>query len=108
MTKGYNITAEVTPNDGYESGTSINFTLLVGNSMPNITSINLTPSPAYGNATIVPQISTFDDDGDAVTIYYNWYINETQLNLSNTTTINLTTSYFDVGDNVTLKATPYD
>ncbi|KKN77132.1 hypothetical protein LCGC14_0363280 [marine sediment metagenome] len=103
-----NITAEVTPNDGYENGVSVNFSIITLSTIPNITYINLTPYPAYNNATIVPNITTHDNDGDVVSIYYNWYINGSWLNLSNTTTINLSADYFNRTHNVTLRATPFD
>lgn len=105
FTKGYNVTCQVIPNDGYENGLSVNFTTLVSGSLPVITYLNLSPDPAYLNASIISNVTAIDYDGDTITIYYEWYRNGTKIDIPYDTA-NLTTDYFNKTNNITLRVTP--
>ena len=96
----------VTPNDGYGDGDSATASVTVGNAEPVLTSVSLTPSPAYNDSTLTctPGSAT-DNDGDSISYSYAWTISGTT---SAATSSTLSSSYFSRGDTVSCTVTPKD
>jgi hypothetical protein len=100
------VACTVTPDDGKDTGTPVDDTATIVNTPPQVTSVALTPSEAYTNDTLTATVTTSDDDADAVTVSYAWYVDgtlvaETGSSLSGAT-------HFDKGQDVYVEATPND
>ncbi len=76
------------------------------NTPPEVLSVELLPSRVYTNDTIHATVTTYDVDGDPVTVSYQWYVDGT---LVDETSSNLDgSSYFDRDQVVYLTVTPND
>jgi hypothetical protein len=102
---GDSVSCTVTPFDGSDSGTPVSSaSVTVGNSAPSITSVSISPDPAYVTDALDCSYSGFSDaDGDADASTYKWLING-----SNAGSGNSLTSGFVKGDTVKCKVTPSD
>ena len=99
-------TVIVTSSDGMGEGGSGTATVSVGNTLPVILSVSLSPTTVYTNDTITATVDTEDADGDSTSLSYEWTVGgivvaETGSSLSGVT-------YFDKHDVVTLTVTPSD
>jgi hypothetical protein len=102
------IAVTVTPSDGTESGHAItSSTVTVGNAAPTLSSVYVTPSPAYTDDNLTANASGGSDaDGDDITFTYQWYRNG--IALSGATSASLSSSYTTKGDRLYCAVTPYD
>ncbi|MBN2043140.1 MAG: LamG domain-containing protein [Candidatus Aenigmarchaeota archaeon] len=68
---------EVTPNDGYEDGNTLNSSVLtIINYFPSVTYTATSPSSVYTNTSINLNATCADDDpDDTLTVYYQTYLN---------------------------------
>jgi len=77
------------------------------NGAPSITSVTISPSPAYTNDTLSAVVSGWSDpDGDAESHRYQWYVNSSAV--ASATDATLTGGFFARGDSVTVEVTPWD
>ncbi len=84
-TTGQNWTVDVTPNDGYEDGTTVRSDQLItlgaaaaGNTVPTIDSIGINSTDVLRNDTsqnVTANVSSSDDDDDDIKLVYNWLHN---------------------------------
>ncbi len=111
-TKGETWYFTVTPKDGTDFGTlqtSTNIT--IQNTPPTITSVTITPDPAYANDTLTASpTSPYDPDEDTITYTYQWQKYETSnwVNITGATNQTLEPENFAQGDQIKVICTPYD
>ena len=77
----------VTPTDGIHDGPPGQASVTIGNSPPNATSINISPSTAYNDSTLTCSAQFNDGDGDLITTTFEWTENGTVLGTSATLTL---------------------
>ena len=80
------------------------------NSLPQILKLNLISSDSphtYTTSTLTAQVTTFDEDGDEVTLDFVWYKNGVEI-FGASNTDSLTGDYFQKGDEISVKVTPSD
>ena len=100
---GDTVTCTVTPNDGEEDGTALSDAVTVENTAPEITSVSISPTSPTVSDTLSCSASATDDDGDTVTLSYEWTVSGTTVGTSSTLS-----SGFSAGDTVTCTVTPDD
>ena len=61
------------------NSTTVRLILSSGNSGPELTAINITPVPAYTNDTVTVNTTYTDADNNAGAIYFQWYLNGTNI-----------------------------
>ena len=76
------------------------------NTAPTVDSVTLSPATVYTNDTITAAVTTSDEDGDAVTVTYAWYVNGDLVGETGSTLSGAT--YFNKDDLVHVVATPSD
>lgn len=106
FSKGQDVYVVVTPNDGDEDGTPVtSATIEVLNSIPEITSVDLDPTPVAEETrvTCVPD-GWFDEDEDAEDYEYAWYVEGRKVGSA----ADLDGDFFDRGDEIWCEVTPYD
>ena len=79
---------------------------ITGNTPPKITSLKVSPEVPVAGDTLRAEVKTYDQEGDDVTVTYQWSRNEDLL-IEDSDTLKLTND-FKRGDKITLKATPGD
>ncbi len=99
----------VTPNDGDEDGEAVASTpVVVSNTAPVIGDVTLSPTSPQEGDTITPSIgTTTDDDGDTVSLSYEWFVNSASI-LSGTAQDTFSDLYFAKGDTISVAVTPND
>jgi subtilisin-like proprotein convertase family protein/BMFP domain-containing protein YqiC/DNA-directed RNA polymerase subunit RPC12/RpoP/translation initiation factor IF-1 len=107
-----NITVEVTPYDGVDTGTAmLSSAINIVNKPPAIESIIIGPTIAYKTTNLTASISAADADDDAISFTYEWYKNDallcTTLSTSNTSDL-LNSTNFVKGDRIYVKIIPFD
>ncbi|MFC1691007.1 LamG-like jellyroll fold domain-containing protein [Nanoarchaeota archaeon] len=112
--KGQSWYACITPNDGTING-SINCsnTLTIENTGPGYTFTNITPETAYTNDTLSVNVTPTDIDSDTLTVWIKWFVNGilkfwekiTGIISGSIVQLNLSSSNFTKGDNVTAEVT---
>lgn len=103
-TRGETWEVVVTPNDGLSDGASASAGLTIGNSVPALSSVTITPNPAYFGDTLTCAWSGWtdaDSDADASTVL--WSINGVAASTASTLS-----SGFVSGDTVMCTVTPDD
>jgi uncharacterized repeat protein (TIGR01451 family) len=76
ISRGDTITVEVTPVDGGGSGSPKSASTIVANTPPALASVSITESsPATSDTLHTTLGATSDDDGDGVTVAYQWQRN---------------------------------
>ncbi|MCK4589773.1 MAG: right-handed parallel beta-helix repeat-containing protein [Nanoarchaeota archaeon] len=96
--------SDVCQNISYSGGTLVfNVTQFTtyssrGNTPPNVTIIELTPSPAYTNDTLYVNVSYFDEDADTGAVFFNWTVDNTQVNFLNYSSVASNTFIVDTLD----------
>ncbi len=105
-TKGETWQVTLTPNDGLTDGVETSAKLTISNSPPTIGEVTLDPDPGYLGATLSCSTNTpADDDGDAVSLTYDWVVSGSSIAVPDPT---LTDDYFTIGDTVQCFVTPND
>ncbi len=105
--KGDTIVAQVSPNDGRDTGTPVTSdTATAINSAPVISGITLSPSSLYTDDSLVAAVADTDADGDTVTLSYTWYIDSVAVSAAGNTLSGST--WFDRGQQIYVVVTPND
>ncbi|UCD83262.1 MAG: hypothetical protein JSU92_08015 [Deltaproteobacteria bacterium] len=105
--KGNVITVRVIPDDGILKGDTFRSEeLIISNSIPEITSMRVTPDPAYSNSDLTVAVEARDRDDDTVSFTYQWTKNDEVIPEENSNT--LVSSNFVKGDVIRVTATPTD
>lgn len=103
-TRGETWEVSVWAYDGYGDGLVGTASVVIGNSAPSLSSVDITPDPASRNDTLTCTASGYvDADGDADSSAYAWTINGTAAGTGATLA-----GPFTVGDVVTCTVTPFD
>ncbi len=106
--RGDQIICQITPDDGTANGTAVNSSsLTISNSLPVTGIPTLSPIPAYKTTLNVTctNSTTTDNDGDAVTFHYVWFVNGAS---SGITTQTISNSAFNKNDQLICQITPDD
>lgn len=103
---GNTVYCRVTPSDGSASGTAMNSsTVTIGNTVPVLSAVSLTPTAAYESSTLTCAPTASDADSDTISYAYAWYVNSSVISQ---TTSTLTGTYFNSGNTVYCRVTPSD
>ena len=107
FSSGQTIQCSVTPNDGEDSGSSVDSQAIsIDNTPPELTSVALSPSTAFESSTLIcTPGSASDADGDNVAFQYKWNIAGVENTINQNT---LDGAYFNKGDQVFCIVTPND
>ena len=101
---GQTVTCIVTPYDRFDYGAVVETSVEVGNTVPSIETVNITPDPAFAETALDCSWSGFTDvDEDADESTFEWTIN----GVAAGTTSPLVGGFVD-GDEVTCTVTPAD
>jgi len=101
------VTCSVTPYDASDYGLLVTSnSVTVSNTVPEITSVSLSPTSPTTNETVSALVSTTDADGDAVSVQYDWYVDGTLLSATGSSLDG--SSWFDKGQQVQVEVTPFD
>ena len=99
-------TVEVTPSDGEEPGESGSAAVVISNTPPEITEVELGDEAVYTLDDIEASVAVQDSDGDAIELTYLCTVNGTPQNAQNDNI--LENDEFVKGDEIVLTVTPYD
>jgi hypothetical protein len=107
LIEGAVVECVVTPSDGTDTGTAVVASISIGNTPPVLSSVSLTPDPAFETDTLncIPGTATDSDGAASLTFGYLWTVNGA---VQATTTTTLDGTSFDKGDDVTCVVTPND
>ena len=102
---GDTVTCTVTPADDEESGTPISgsVTILLDNDPPSVSSVNITPNPAYATDTLTCNYAYSDPEGDPDNSTVEWFMSGLSVGTGST----LSTG-FGAGDLVVCTVTAND
>jgi len=104
--KGQIIEVTVTPTDGEHAGTPVaSGTVTINNTAPVMSSVTLSPSPAYTSTDLVATASATDVDGDSLSYSYSWTVNGSSAGGSGST---LSSAYFERSDRVSVSVVALD
>jgi len=101
----------VTPYDGIVNGTSAQDQVTIGNSLPSIEGINITPDPAYKTSTLTATPYGWSDaDGDVAQYLYQWqkWNGASWQDILGATSSTLDPDNFVKGDQIKVICTPFD
>lgn len=98
------VTCTATPFDGTDTGAPLSDSVVIQNTPPAVTGIVLSPSAPDTNDTITSTVTTYDVEGDSVTLAYAWTVNGVAVG----TGTSLDGSLFSKHDVVELTVTPSD
>jgi hypothetical protein len=106
FSRGDTVSCALDTHDGEDDGpTLVSSTLTVQNSLPVIASVSTSPDPAYEGDTLSATLTgTVDDDGDAVSLAYAWYVDGSLVSSASS----LSSALFDKHDEVVVEVTPHD
>ncbi len=105
--KGQDVRVRVTPSDASGSGTAVDSdTITVLNSTPAVTGITLSPTSVYTDDTVTASVTATDDDGDSLSLSYDWFVNGTSTGATGSSLSGAT--WFDKHDTVSVQVTPSD
>ncbi|MBW2256494.1 MAG: hypothetical protein JRI25_18125, partial [Deltaproteobacteria bacterium] len=107
------VVCEVTPDDGFDTGTPISNNRTITNRLPSITSVSVTPDPAYTNTIVTCEPAGWsDDDSDTEGYQYAWSVQYdgtgSYYTVTGETTSTLGIIHYEQTDVVRCTATPYD
>ena len=97
-------TCEVTLFDGQDFGAQFSADASIGNILPEVSSVELSPSNPTSDEVIESTVVYSDADGDLVSLEYDWYIN----GASSGETGDSISGLYGPGDEIELLVTPYD
>jgi hypothetical protein len=103
---GDSVTCTVTPDDGSDTGTPMSDTVAVANQPPEVDAVTLSPSVPDTDDTIAAAVTTHDDDGDAVSVSYAWYVDGSLVGATGSSLDGVT--WFDKHQDVYVVVTPSD
>ncbi len=102
--RGDRWTVEVWASDGYGESPVASAGVTIGDTLPTVASVTLSPGTAQTNDTLSCVASgASDTDGDTVSLGYAWTVNGTTLSETGST---LAGTWFDKGDVVVCSVTP--
>jgi hypothetical protein len=105
--KGDEVLCIVTPGDGDDEGDAVESNIVtIGNRIPEVTAVSLSPSTVYTDDTITASVSTDDGDGDSVSLSYEWYVDGSLVGETGSTLDGV--MYFDKDQDVYVVVTPDD
>ena len=103
---GDTVECAIEANDGEEDGNTISTAVTIDNSLPQLSTVWLTPTAADVRDTLTCTPGAVSDvDGDDVTLSYAWDVDGTALAETEDT---LSPAFFDAGSVVTCSVTPAD
>jgi hypothetical protein len=106
-TKGQAISCTVTPSDGSDDGTAVTSnTVVIGNTAPVVSSVNLVPTALYTDDTVTASVSSADADSDTVSLTYTWTVDGVSVAATGSSLDGA--SWFDKGQSVAVIVTPDD
>ena len=100
------ITVIGTPNDGLDDGTSSESIAITLNTSPSIDNLVIIPTNPTNQDTLSVSFTTFDADGQNVTLSYQWIKNGS--NINGQTSASLDPSFFVTNDFIMVTCTPND
>lgn len=68
------VTCAATPFDGTDSGLVVYDSVVIENSAPVVDSVSLSPATVYTDDTVSVSVASHDDEGDAITLSYEWTV----------------------------------
>lgn len=71
---GSEIQCTVTVSDGEDEGDSLTTSVIIANTVPEVTSFNFDIDPIYTNDLLTTTVVSEDIDGDTITLNYDWYV----------------------------------
>jgi hypothetical protein len=109
-TKGDSWICQIAPFDGYENGTDINDSVTIQNSLPSITSVDVTPDTPNTTSLLTCTPSGWNDnDSDLASYYYAWFDDGSVVSGQTSSTFDCgSVPNCDRGNNMTCQVTPYD
>ncbi len=106
--KGDSIFVVVAPYDGSNYGDEVTSpTATAANSPPAISNVTLSPTSVYTDDTLTATVAASDDDGDAITYTYTWYVDGAPCGGSGSVTLE-GSACFDRDQEVWVVVTPND
>ena len=81
-------------------------TVMAPNNPPEVSGVTLSPSPAFTDNLVSVSATTWDPDGDSVTLSYSWSVNGNTISETGSTLAG--SSWFDKGDQIAVELTPND
>jgi hypothetical protein len=107
LKKGDLITVRVTPTEGGRAeGSLVSEPARVLNSPPRVISVSLIPNVVHSRDQLEASVEGTDEDHDSPTYFYQWYINNQEIE-GETTSI-LDHRHFAKGDQLYVVVTPFD
>jgi len=106
LVSGDSVVCTVTPYDGEEEGEAVSDSINIDNSLPEMVSVELSPSSVGTDDTLTATASATDDDGDSVSYAYAWYVEGSLVSETGSTLDG--SSDFDKDDEVYVVVTPSD
>jgi hypothetical protein len=99
------VTCTVTPSDGSDSGLALSDSVVIGNTAPEVTAVTISPASPVTDDVLTASASTTDDDGDTVTVTYDWNVDGSYVYTGATLD---GATFFDRDQTVGVTATPHD
>jgi hypothetical protein len=108
FSKGQQVYVSATPSDGTQDGqAAVSEIITISNSPPVVGLALLGPSPLYaGDAVSAGSVSVSDEDGDATTLTYTWYVDGLPVQTGGD--FSLDASYYAKGQAVHVEVTAHD
>ena len=101
--RGDTVGCTVTADDGTDTGNNASTSVTIGNQLPTVSDVSISPSPAGGSDTLTCSYLYVDVDGDADNSTFLWQINGSNAGYTNTLS-----GGFARNDTVTCIVTPND
>ncbi len=106
FSRGQEITVTVTPSDDEHAGNTVTSNpVTVGNALPTVATVAITPADARTTDDLTAQVDTMDLDDDDVTVSYAWFADGVPLGEFGPT---LSQSRIAKGQEITVQVTPHD
>ena len=106
--RGDTLTVQVTPTSDGATGNVVSDAATLGNALPVISGLTLTPDPPGTDDTLSLNVSSSSDrDGDTVTLHYAWSVDGAAISAATTSTLE-GSQHFDKDQSVMVVTTPND
>lgn len=96
----------VTPQDGTQAGPPGEAQVTIGDSLPVVSSVSLSPDPATTDDTLIAAVTATDGDGDPITLAYAWTVDGVGVTATGDSLDGGT--HFDKHQDVVVTVTPSD